>query len=148
MYDEEREFIKSKFPEMTDKEKNKIAPGILRWTEKFKKGMHYRMVAECIRSKYCTLGIKPGDKYVVYGALVNKQESTAPQCLLALAPLVEHYYSFLNAMLLESDDPNEERLYETSLCLDRGIDGDGLGQVKFKITYEKISEEEWKAKRA
>ncbi|MEN6359750.1 MAG: hypothetical protein ABFD59_06810 [Smithella sp.] len=148
MYDEEREFIKSKFPEMTTEETNKIAPGILRWTAKFKEGMYYRMVAECIQSKFCTLGIKPGDKYVIYGALVNRDESTAPHCLLALSPLVEHYYSFIDRMLLGQEDPNEERLYETSVCLDRGIDNGGLGKVQFKITYEKIAKEEWMAKRA
>ena len=44
-------------------------------------------------------------------------------------------------------DPNKERLYETSVCLDRGIDDGGLGKVKFQITYEKISKEEWTARR-
>ena len=43
------------------------------WAARFRNGMYYRMVAECIYSKFCTLGIKEGDKYVVYGALLNKQ---------------------------------------------------------------------------
>jgi len=148
MYEEEREFLKNKFPSMTAEEQGKISPGLLRWAARFKKGMYYRMVAECIYSKFCTLGIKEGDKYVVYGALVNKQESTAPHCLLALAPLVEHYNLFNDRMLQGCDDPNQERLFETSICLDRGIDDGGLGRVRFKITYEKISKEEWMAKRS
>ena len=144
MKEENRNFLKAVFPDMTDGEIDKLPQAYDKWVSKRREWPHYyKMVAECYSSKYCILGIKEGDKFVLYGALLNKEETTAPQCLLAISSLVRYYYIFEERMILGCDDPNKDLLLPTSRCEDMGIEDGGLGSVKFRIRFEKVSKEEW-----
>ena len=149
MKEENRNFLKAAFPGMTDGEIDSLPQGLDKWVSKRREGsQYYKMVAECYSSKYCTVRIKEGDKYVIYGGLLNQEETTAPVCILAISSLARHYYSFEERMVLSYDDPNEDYLWPTSRCEDMGIEDGGLGSVKFRIRFEKVSKEEWaKARR-
>jgi hypothetical protein len=141
---EGRKVLKSAFPDMTEEDLNKVIPGINRWAARYTdEKFQYKLVAECYYSQYCGAGIKVGDKLVMYGAVVDRAESTAPLCALAIAPLVTHYWSLTDKILLGVEDPNMETMHPVSVCLDKGIEDGGLGHVKFKVSFVKVSKQEF-----
>ncbi|MFC1862479.1 hypothetical protein ACFL1Z_00815 [Thermodesulfobacteriota bacterium] len=124
---------------MSDEDMEKITP---EQEEVFKnlgsKGGRYRVVAEVVDSKYCSAGLKPGQKYVLEPALqINMGETTAPLCLGALAPLGYRMEVYLDRM-----GHSGEKEMTSSLrgfrCTDPGIGLNGLGIVEFKVSIEEI----------
>jgi uncharacterized repeat protein (TIGR04076 family) len=97
----------------------------------------YRIIAEVVEAKYCTAGMKVGQKYV-FSVIPNKlllDQSTCPLCIKALGPLSETM-QVLWDRLIEGVDPNEgtKRFIP---CPDLGVDYGGLGTVVFKVYAEK-----------
>ncbi len=99
----------------------------------------YQIVAEVIEAKYCTAGMKVGQKYV-FSVIPNKlllDKSTCPLCIKALGPLSETLQIFWER-LIEGVDPNEGTKPFIH-CPDLGVEYGGLGTVVFKIYAENIS---------
>jgi len=125
---------------MTDEDLEKITP---EQEEELKtvgsKAGRYRVVAEVVDSKYCSAGLKPGQKYVIEPALqINLGESTAPLCLGALAPLGYRMEVYLDRMGHNGDMTASLRGFR---CTDPGLGLSGLGTVDFKVSIEEIKEE-------
>jgi uncharacterized repeat protein (TIGR04076 family) len=95
----------------------------------------YRLVAEVVSSKYCFAGCKPGQKLVVDNATqINMQESTAPLCVGAIAPLIDRVHLLLDRIYHKGDQTAHMSGF---LCADPGLDLGGLGTVEFKLRVEK-----------
>lgn len=100
----------------------------------------YRIVAECVESKYCGAGIKVGQKYI-FQTVPNvflPEQSDAPCCIKALGPLAEHMHSLWERMF-EGLNPNEGMTLYVP-CLDMGLKYGGIGTVIFRIYCEEIPE--------
>jgi uncharacterized repeat protein (TIGR04076 family) len=94
----------------------------------------YRVVAEVISAKYCSAGLKPGQKYVIEPAqMINMEETTAPLCLGAIAPLGHRMEVYLDRMGNSEKVASSLRGYR---CTDPGIGLNGLGTVEFKVSIE------------
>lgn len=100
--------------------------------------MKYKIIAEVINSKYCTAGLKPGQKYSfsVLPAMLLTQETDCPLCLRALGPIANLVVGFWDR-ITEGVDPNQG-MWHIAECLDPGIDRGGLGHVVFKVYAQKI----------
>jgi len=121
---------------ITDKDMDKLGPGIAKLELASSELMKYKIIAEVTDSKYCFLGVKVGDKIVIKHGTISKEETTCPLCLRAIGPLTP----FVNVILdriAEGVDPND-MVFRNSECLDPGLEHGGLGKVRFKIYTEKI----------
>jgi uncharacterized repeat protein (TIGR04076 family) len=98
-------------------------------------GPKYKVIAEVLEVKYCSAGLEPGQKYVIGPAQqVNLEETTAPLCLGALAPLGQKLEVFLDRMGRSGKMVTSDlRGYR---CTDPGVGLNGLGTVSFKISIE------------
>ena len=100
------------------------------------KAGRYRVVAEVVKSEYCSAGLKPGQKYVIDPAQqVNMGESTAPLCLGALAPLGHRMEVYLDRM---GHHENMTASLRGFRCTDPGFGKGGLGTVEFKVSIEEV----------
>ncbi|MBW2184417.1 MAG: SDR family oxidoreductase [Deltaproteobacteria bacterium] len=99
----------------------------------FKAGK-YKVVAEVVSAKYCSAGLKPGQKYVIDPAqMINMDESTAPLCLGALTPLAQRMEVYLDRMGNSDEIVSSLRGFR---CADPGVGLNGLGTVEFKVYIE------------
>lgn len=124
---------------MSDEDMEKITP---EQEEELKsvgsKAGRYRVVAKVVDSKYCSAGLKPGQKYVIEPAQqINLGESTAPLCLGALAPLGYRMEVYLDRMGHSADKDMTSGL-RGFRCTDPGIGLNGLGTVEFKVSIEEV----------
>lgn len=100
------------------------------------KAGRYRVVAEVVSSKYCSAGLKPGQKYVIApGQQINLGESTAPLCLGALGPLGQRMGVYLDRMAHNGDMTASMQGFR---CTDPGLGQGGLGTVEFKVYVEEV----------
>ena len=120
---------------MTDEELDKIAPDRRKMLVTVPAYMGYKLVAECISSEHCFAQIKVGDKLVFDLNVLSKDESTAPACIGALAPLMESIHIMWDRMA-EGVDPNG-LIFRTVSCFDPGLEHGGVGNVVFKLTAVK-----------
>jgi len=121
---------------MTEADMNKVTPQM---EEELRNAMpvigDYRVVAEVVRSKYCFAGCQPGQKLVVDNATqINAQESTAPLCVGALAPLIDRAHLLMDRIYHKGDLTAHMSGFR---CSDPGLDLGGLGTVEFKVRVEK-----------
>ena len=121
---------------MTEAEMNKVTPEM---EEELLNAApvvgSYRLVAEVVSARCCFAGCQPGQKLVVDNLIqINTQESTAPLCLGALAPLIDKAH-------LLGDRMNHKGPVTAHMsgfrCVDPGLDLGGLGTVEFKVRVEK-----------
>lgn len=108
-------------------------PKALRVLQNFaRKYREYKMIAEVVQSRGCALHLKEGEKFVLTSdGLLLADESTAPLCLWALAPLVPFNYMVYDR-LIEGQDPTELGL-DRVRCLDVGLECGGWGEVLLKV---------------
>jgi uncharacterized repeat protein (TIGR04076 family) len=98
----------------------------------------YHLVAEVIESKYCSAGLKPGQKYIIsmVPAVILTEESDCPFCIRAISPIGNLIVGFWKAI------PNEikggQSFEQIIDCLDLGIAKGGLGHVRFRVYAQKI----------
>lgn len=97
--------------------------------------LKYKVIAEVTEAKYCSAGLKPGQKYVFQAlpAMLLVEESDAPPCARALAPLGERLSGIWDK-ILEGADVSEGEMVG---CLDPGLENGGLGHVTFRVYAEK-----------
>lgn len=96
--------------------------------------MKCKVVCEVVEARYCTAGLKVGQKYVLQAlpaVLLSKPED-CPPCVRALAPIGEK----LGEVWTDIAAGNTEKTY-TVECMDPGVEKGGLGHVKFSIHIEK-----------
>lgn len=135
--EEIRKAVKEGFG-MTEEDIDRLSPENKQIMSKMEDFGKYKIVAECIRSKYCSARIKVGHRIVFtsLGVLIPG-ESTSPFCMGALdtmMPYIQSVYSFIAAGL----DPREI-LVNHCHCLDTGIEYGGVGRVTYKFHVEKVS---------
>ena len=132
---EVREMLKGMLG-MTDEEIDKIGPDRAKLLAGAPELFNYKITAEVIASARCAAQIKVGDKFVFNANVLNKDESTAPACIGALAPLMEPIHMIFDR-LSEGLDPNG-LWTRTVSCFDPGLERGGVGNVLFKLTAEKL----------
>jgi hypothetical protein len=121
---------------MSDEDVAKVTPEM---EQSFKNAMEnmakYRLVAEAIKSKYCTAGIKAGQKIVYNGVLLDTAESTCPLCSGALGPLNRCMTVYVDRCM-----SNRDLLapMEGVACADPGMEAGGVGTVVFKVRVEPV----------
>jgi uncharacterized repeat protein (TIGR04076 family) len=121
---------------MTDADMSKVTPEM---EEELLNAMpiigNYRLVAEVVSSKYCFAGCKPGQRLVIDNATqINAQESTAPLCVGAIAPLIDRAQLLMDRVYHKADPTAHMSGFR---CNDPGLDLGGLGTVEFKVRVEK-----------
>ena len=97
----------------------------------------YRIIAEVVKSKYCNAGLKVGQRFVFSAmpSMLLAEESDAPLCIKALAPMGNMMFGFWDR-LSGCIDPNEG-MWTHVQCMDPGIESGGLGNVQFKVYARK-----------
>ncbi len=96
---------------------------------------NYRLVAEVVSCKYCFAGLQPGQKLVVDNATqINAQESTAPLCVGAIAPLIDRAHLLMDRIYHNGDLTAHMTGFR---CTDPGLDLGGLGSAEFTVRVEK-----------
>ena len=98
----------------------------------------YKIIAEVKESKYCSAGLKPGQKYTfnTFPAMLLTEESDCPLCIRALGPIANLIEGFWDR-IVEGVDPNKG-MWHMAECLDPGVARGGLGHVVFKVYALKI----------
>ena len=95
--------------------------------------MQCKVVCEVAEAKYCTAGLKKGQKYVLQAlpaVLLSKPEE-CPVCVRALAPIGEK----LGEIWGDIAQGKTDGVY-TVECMDPGVEKGGLGNVIFTIRVE------------
>ena len=98
--------------------------------------MKYKIIAEVTESKYCTAGLKKGQKYTFQAlpAMLLSEESDCPLCARAIAPIGNMIGEVWGKILKGTSTQGTEVVG----CLDPGVDKGGLGHVVFKVYTQKI----------
>ena len=136
--DEARKGMKARFG-MTDKEfeKHISYPHNRKIVENMTELQKYKMIAEVVETKYCSAGMKKGQK-LVFNLMPNEllpAESNAPLCLRAIGPIAYLAQGFWDR-IIDGLNPNEG-VWHIAECLDQGLEKGGLGHVVFKVHVEK-----------
>ena len=122
---------------MTDEDIDRLWPGIQKLESRMEEIVDkWKIVAECTSSKYCSAGIKVGDKFAFKGYVLIPEECTATLCLSALSPILGRLYIIFER-LIEGLDPNGLCL-ASAHCGDTGVEHGGSGRVTFKVYAERI----------
>jgi uncharacterized repeat protein (TIGR04076 family) len=98
----------------------------------------YRIIAEVTESKYCSAGLKVGQKLVFscIPVVYLPEESDCPLCLRAVGPVAPLAAGFWDR-IIDGREPNGGMWY-ISECLDPGLDKGGIGHVVFKVHARKV----------
>jgi uncharacterized repeat protein (TIGR04076 family) len=121
---------------ITDEDLEKVWPGQQKLFPKLEEIGKWRTIFECTSSKYCSVGIKVGDKFVFKANVLLAEESTAPLCISALSPCRGRIYTIFDR-IAEGLDPNGMCLASTQ-CGDTGVEYGGTGRATFKIYCQRI----------
>lgn len=97
--------------------------------------MKYKIIAEVTDAKYCTAGLKKGQKFTFQAlpAVLLPKESDCTPCARAIAPIGDMLGEVWEE--IAKGDTKSTRVVE---CLDPGVDKGGLGHVIFKVYAQKI----------
>lgn len=93
-----------------------------------------RIIAEVMSSVNCLAGIKKGHKLIfnILPFMLNREETNCPLCVRALTPvLVPTHGMWELAMNGTRNTPRGQA--RVADCMDPGLDGGGLGHVRFKV---------------
>jgi len=95
----------------------------------------YRLVAEVVKSKYCSAGLQVGQKIVFNGSQIDKEATDCPLCVGAIAPLDR-------SLLVYLDRCQQNRDITAPMggvtCSDPGMDVGGVGNVLMSVRIEPI----------
>lgn len=96
--------------------------------------MGCKVICEVVDAKYCTAGLKKGQKYVLQAlpAVLLSTPEECPPCVRALAPIGEK----LNDVWADIARGKTDGVYTVG-CMDPGVEEGGLGHVSFAIRVEK-----------
>ncbi|MBI2304943.1 MAG: hypothetical protein HYU86_09410 [Chloroflexi bacterium] len=114
----------------------RVSPRIVAALPRLPAWQRCRIVAQVTESQYCLGGLEAGHRFVFDGGMLNTAESTAPLCLRALAPLA-WYVELAFDRIMDGRDPNAI-LISTAQCMDPGLEGGGVGNVKFRLYAQEV----------
>jgi uncharacterized repeat protein (TIGR04076 family) len=121
---------------MSDEDMARITP---QQEEEFKNLIanmtQYRLVAEVVKSKYCSAGLQVGQKIVFNGSQIDKEATDCPLCVGAIAPLDRSLLVFLDRC---QQNRNITDPMGGVTCSDPGMDAGGLGNVLMSVRIEPI----------
>lgn len=95
----------------------------------------YRIVAEVVKSKYCTALLEVGQKLVLNGVQIDADASDCPLCVGAIAPLHGTISVYLDRCMKNRD---VDAPVGGMACTDPGMEVGGLGQVLFAVRIEAV----------
>lgn len=95
----------------------------------------YRIVAEVVKSKYCTALLEVGQKLVLNGVQIDADASDCPLCVGAIAPLHGTIGVYLDRCMKNRD---VDAPVGGMACTDPGMEVGGLGQVLFAVRIEAV----------
>jgi uncharacterized repeat protein (TIGR04076 family) len=97
--------------------------------------MKYKIIAEVTESKYCSAGLKTGQKYTFNAlpAMLLPEESDCPLCARSIAPIGNILGGIWDKILKGTNSETKEIVG----CLDPGVEKGGLGHVVFKVYAQK-----------
>ncbi len=95
----------------------------------------YRIVAEVVKSKYCTAFLEVGQKLVLNGVQIDKDASDCPLCVGAIAPLRGTISVYLDRCMKNRD---VDAPVGGMACTDPGMEVGGLGTVLFDVRIEAV----------
>ena len=102
---------------------------------------NYKMIAEVVTASHCGYKPKIGDRWVFSPAgIIIPEECTWPLCVWGITPMQPFFYMFYDRIRLGLDP--SDMWTENIKCLDIDTHCGGFGEVLFKISFEKIDEEE------
>lgn len=112
-------------------------PQNLRLARRTQELMMYKIIAEVTESKYCSAGLKVGQKFTFrpLPAMLLPDESDCPLCIRAIGPISNLITGFWDR-IVSGVDPNEG-MWNLAECMDPGVDRGGLGHVVFKVYAQK-----------
>ena len=101
--------------------------------------MKYKIIAEVTESKYCSAGLKVGQKFTFRSlpAMLLPDESDCPLCVRAIGPIASLITGFWDR-IVTGVDPNKG-MWHLAECMDAGVDRGGLGHVVFKVYAHKTA---------
>ncbi|MFC1867271.1 hypothetical protein ACFL0H_03965 [Thermodesulfobacteriota bacterium] len=99
--------------------------------------MKHKIIAEVTESKYCSAGLKVGQKFVFRSlpAMLLPDESDCPLCVRAIGPITNLVTGFWDR-IVAGLDPNKG-MWHMAECMDPGVERGGLGHVVFKVYTQK-----------
>lgn len=120
-----------------DFEKHMSNPKNLALSEHTPELMKYKIIAEVMEAKYCSAGLKIGQKYTfqVLPAMLLPEESDCPPCARALAPIGNMLQGVWDKIIEGTNFTKGDIVG----CLDPGVDNGGLGHVVFKVYAQKTA---------
>lgn len=121
---------------MTDEDIAKVTP---EKEQEYKNAIEnmakYRIVAEVVKSKYCTALLEVGQKLVLNGVQIDADASDCPLCVGAIAPLHGTISVYLDRCMKNRD---VDAPVGGMACTDPGMEVGGLGQVLFAVRIEAV----------
>lgn len=121
---------------MSDEDIAKVTP---EKEQEYKNAMEnmakYRIVAEVVKSKYCTALLEVGQKLVLNGVQIDKDASDCPLCVGAIFPLYGTLSVYLDRCMKDRDVAGPISGFA---CTDPGMEVGGLGQVLFDARIEPV----------
>ena len=97
----------------------------------------FRLVAEVVKSKYCVVGAKVGQRIVLNGVQVDQEATDCPLCVAAIAPLLRCLNIYLDRCAHGRDIAAP---MAGITCDDPGLEVGGLGSISMKVRVEPISQ--------
>ena len=95
----------------------------------------YRLVAEVVKSKYCTAFLQVGQKLVLNGVTIDPDATDCPLCVGAIAPMHAMMSVYLDRCMKNTGVDAPMSGYA---CTDPGMEVGGLGQVLFDVRIEAV----------
>lgn len=96
----------------------------------------YRLVAEVVKSKYCTAGIKVGQRIVFKGNQIDTEATDCPLCMGAVFPLGRCLAVYFDRCEKEGRDIAAP--LTGVACWDPGMEVRGLGEVLLDVRIEPV----------
>ncbi len=123
--------------EVSDEDLAKITPEQEQeFKNAFENMMKYRFVAEVAKSKYCSAGLKVGQKIIITGSQIDVEASDCPLCPGMLGPLTSMVQIYLDRCI---HNRNLTAPLSAVSCMDPGLDAGGLGNVSMTVRIEPMT---------
>lgn len=127
-----QDFLKTNLG-MTDADIARIPANIMKMFAAAPTLMTKKIVAKCVKSKYCSAGIKEGHQVVFMGNTIIQQETTAPLCIRGIACLATPVTQVIDQI---TNGHGTDIAFARIPCMDPGLDAGGLGTVVWEISVE------------
>lgn len=95
----------------------------------------YQVVAEVTEATRCMASVKVGHRYVIQGATIDPEQSTAPNCIFLISMLVQRVAAAFDRF---NEDGDIKLTLSGAHCTDPGSAVGGFGSVKVKMWMEPI----------